>query len=83
MRKFKLPYFVRDCGDGSVSVSLCHSIEEAEKAFEQEEKEGYNFAEFSGGEFDIVLKDNKLYFQHGVFNDGVYSTQLTEIKEYE
>lgn len=60
MNKFKLWYWVSNCGDGSVSVNFCNSEAEAEAA-EQKDNEEYNepWGESSVGSL-VIAADGEL-----------------------
>lgn len=59
-QEFELPYWVKNSGDGSVSVKICASLTEAEKA-DEEQDEGWG--ESSASTISLKIENGKLYFE--------------------
>lgn len=64
--EFKLPYYVENCGDGSVSVEFCQSEEEAD-AKDAAMDEGWG--ESSASFVKLKVVDNKLYYETYEYNE--------------
>lgn len=69
---FKLPYWCKDCGDGSVSVRFSASIHDAEDEEEKNlEENGISWGETSAGTIVLKVEDGKLFFKDFVYDESL------------
>lgn len=61
--KFKIPYYITNNGDGSASLQLCRTLEEAAERDDEQSENGEGWGESSTGFIELELKDNKLYYK--------------------
>lgn len=61
MDTYVLPYYVSNNGDGSASLRICKTIEEAH---EKDEKQSENWAEPSANEIKIIMKDGEPHIEY-------------------
>ena len=66
MQIFKIPYYVRNNGDGSASVEFFQKKEDAKKA---DESQSEGWGEPSVGELRLTLIDGELYFEKYSFEE--------------
>jgi hypothetical protein len=60
---FELPYWISNNGDGSASIQLCETSEEAAKADEDQQQNGDGWGEPSADSIKLKLDNGKIYFQ--------------------
>lgn len=61
---FKLPYWCKNCGDGSVAVCFEPSMKAAHNAENEEDEEyGEGWGEPSVSSVEIKVEDGKLFFK--------------------
>lgn len=79
-KRFKLHYYIRNCGDGSASVHLCKSAEEARK-LDEESQESEGWGESSNSSETIIERDGKLYFESYRRINGKYQPAEIPLEE--
>jgi len=75
---FKLPYYIRHGGDGSVILEPCSTIAGAEAADEAMDE---GWGESSAGTIELKVEDGKLYYQDYADINGTYTKVWVEVKE--
>lgn len=79
MPEFRLPVYVQNNGDGSASVIVCESFEDAQAGDEAQDE---GFAEASAENLKLKVEDGKLYFYDTVRNNqGKYVPIWREVKQ--
>lgn len=66
--KWKLPYWLQNTGDGSASLKLCETLDDAEKASDNHNDGGDGFSENTANEITIEVIDGVPYFNHEWWN---------------
>lgn len=79
-KKFKLHYFIHNCGDGSAAIELCESAEQAEER-DEEAQEDEGWGESSNDSIQLILEDGKLFFQDYRNVDGKYQYVKIPLEE--
>lgn len=76
--KIKVPYWISNNGDGSASLRLCKTPENAEKA---DEKQDEGWGESSAGELELIVEGDKVFFEKHVYDKGKSQTIRIEVPQ--
>lgn len=76
--EFKLPYYVRDLGDGSVKVEFCPTVSMAKIL---EDTDSQPFAEGSVNIIKLKVEDNQLFFRQLCRGEDGYEWVWTKVLE--
>lgn len=78
MTILRIPYWLSDNGDGSASLCLCTSFEDAQREEQKSIDSDGNFAEETVDEIELKLENGKLYIS--VYNYKKHVSEWKEIK---
>ncbi len=78
MGMFKLHYYVSNGGDGSASVRLCKTEEEAEK---EDEGQSEGWGESSASSINLKLEGGKLFYSDYEYVGGKYTKLWIPLEE--